>query len=106
VAGGLFTTLACTTRADRRPTFSGMTDWSFYHPAASTAKGRRPAAKAGYSWWFDHYRGGGMSAKNGDKSRHQINRKRVVLRRAKIRDLVKAAKDNAAAPAKDGGEAK
>ena len=41
-----------------------------------------------------------MSAKNGDKSRHQINRKRVVLRRAKIRDLVKAAKaGNAAAPA-------
>jgi len=25
---------------------------------------------------------------NGDKSRHQINRKRVVLRRAKIRQLV------------------
>jgi hypothetical protein len=39
-----------------------------------------------------------MSAKNGDKSRHQINRKRVVLRRAKIRDLVKAAKAAAAAP--------
>jgi hypothetical protein len=38
-----------------------------------------------------------MSAKNGDKSRHQINRKRVVLRRAKIRDLVKAAKAGAAA---------
>lgn len=37
-----------------------------------------------------------MSAKNGDKSRHQINRKRVVLRRAKIRDLVKAAKAAAA----------
>jgi hypothetical protein len=36
-----------------------------------------------------------MSAKNGDKSRHQINRKRVVLRRAKIRDLVKAAKSDA-----------
>jgi hypothetical protein len=41
-------------------------------------------------------RGGVMSAKNGDKSRHQINRKRVVLRRAKIRDLVKAAKSDAA----------
>ena len=41
-----------------------------------------------------------MSAKNGDKSRHQINRKRVVLRRAKIRDLVKAAKERTPAPAK------
>jgi hypothetical protein len=29
-----------------------------------------------------------MSQKNGDKSRHQINRKRVVVRRAKIRALV------------------
>jgi hypothetical protein len=38
-----------------------------------------------------------MSAKNGDKSRHQINRKRAVLRRVKIRDLVKAVKDRAAA---------
>ena len=37
-----------------------------------------------------------MSAKNGDKSRHQINRKRAVIRRAKIRDLVKSVK---AAPA-------
>ena len=44
--------------------------------------------------------GGGMSAHNGDKSRHQINRKRVVLRRAKIRDLVKAAKERTPAPAK------
>ncbi len=41
-----------------------------------------------------------MSAKNGDKSRHQINRKRAVLRRAKIRDLVKAAKESAAAAPK------
>jgi hypothetical protein len=41
-----------------------------------------------------------MSAKNGDKSRHQINRKRAVLRRAKIRDLVKAARSAAAEPAK------
>jgi hypothetical protein len=38
-----------------------------------------------------------MSSRNGDKSRHQINRKRVVVRRAKIRDLVKAAKAAAAA---------
>jgi hypothetical protein len=29
-----------------------------------------------------------MSAKNGDKSRHQINRKRAVLRRAKIRQML------------------
>lgn len=39
-----------------------------------------------------------MSAKNGDKSRHQINRKRAVLRRAKIRNMVKAAKAGAEAP--------
>ncbi len=31
-----------------------------------------------------------MSQKNGDKSRYQINRKRAVLRRAKIRALVAA----------------
>jgi len=31
-----------------------------------------------------------MSARNGDKSRYQINRKRAVHRRAKIRQLVKA----------------
>jgi hypothetical protein len=37
-----------------------------------------------------------MSAKNGDKSRYQINRKRAVQRRAKIRELVKSVK--AAAP--------
>ena len=29
-----------------------------------------------------------MSQRNGDKSRYQINRKRAVLRRAKIRALV------------------
>ena len=33
-----------------------------------------------------------MSRLNGDKSRHQINRKRVVLRREKIRKLVEEAK--------------
>jgi hypothetical protein len=38
-----------------------------------------------------------MSAKNGDKSRHQINRKRAVIRRAKIRDLVKNVKAAAVA---------
>ena len=37
-----------------------------------------------------------MSARNGDKARFQKNRKRVVLRRTKIRELVKASK--AAAP--------
>jgi hypothetical protein len=49
-----------------------------------------------------------MSRLNGDKSRHQINRKRVVLRRAKIKQLVgevearKASGDKASAkpPAK------
>jgi hypothetical protein len=34
---------------------------------------------------------GRMSAKNGEKSRFQINRKRTVLRRARIRALVTAA---------------
>jgi hypothetical protein len=29
-----------------------------------------------------------MSARNGDKSRHQINRKRAVVRRAKIRQML------------------
>jgi hypothetical protein len=46
----------------------------------------------------------GMSAKNGDKSRHQINRKRALIRRAKIRDLVKNAK--AAAATAEKAEAK
>jgi hypothetical protein len=41
-----------------------------------------------------------MSAKNGDKSRYQINRKRAVQRRAKIRELVKSVKA-AAPPAKE-----
>jgi hypothetical protein len=40
-----------------------------------------------------------MSANNGDKSRFQINRKRAVLRRTKIRDLMKAAKAGATAKA-------
>jgi hypothetical protein len=38
-----------------------------------------------------------MSRLNGDKSRHQINRKRVLLRRAKIKQLVDAAKTKSAA---------
>jgi hypothetical protein len=37
-----------------------------------------------------------MSQRNGDKSRFQINRKRVVLRRAKIRALVAAGTAGAA----------
>jgi hypothetical protein len=45
-----------------------------------------------------------MSARNGDKSRHQINRKRGVLRRAKIRQMLAerkaAAEGGAARPAK------
>ena len=39
-----------------------------------------------------------MSAKNGDKARHDKNRKRVLARRVKIRALVKQAKE--------GGDAK
>jgi len=39
-----------------------------------------------------------MSARNGDKSRFQVNRKRAVVRRTKTRELVKALKE--AAPAK------
>ena len=38
-----------------------------------------------------------MSRLNGDKSRHQINRKRVVIRRAKIKQLVEDAKAKTAA---------
>jgi hypothetical protein len=41
-----------------------------------------------------------MSRLNGDKSRHQINRKRVLLRRAKIKKLVEEAKARTAAGAK------
>jgi hypothetical protein len=40
-----------------------------------------------------------MSARNGDKSRYQINRKRGVLRREKIRQLVESARSEAAQPA-------
>jgi hypothetical protein len=41
-----------------------------------------------------------MSARNGDKSRYQINRKRSVQRRAKIRGLVKSLKAQPAPAAK------
>jgi hypothetical protein len=37
-----------------------------------------------------------MSAKNGDKARHEKNRKRVLAQRVKIRALVKQAKDGGA----------
>jgi hypothetical protein len=40
-----------------------------------------------------------MSQKNGDKSRYQINRKRTVLRRAKIRAMVAAGQVGADRPA-------
>lgn len=40
-----------------------------------------------------------MSRLNGDKSRHQINRKRVVVRRAKIKQLVEEAKAKTAGDA-------
>ena len=33
-----------------------------------------------------------MSARNGDKSRYQINRKRGIHRRTKIRELMKSVK--------------
>jgi hypothetical protein len=41
-----------------------------------------------------------MSARNGDKSRYQINRKRAVVRRARIRQMLaerKAAAETAPA---------
>ena len=40
-----------------------------------------------------------MSQKNGDKSRYQINRKRTVLRRAKIRAMVAAGQIGTTRPA-------
>jgi hypothetical protein len=41
-----------------------------------------------------------MSARNGDKSRYQINRKRAVHRRVKIRELVKSMRSGPAQAAK------
>ena len=41
-----------------------------------------------------------MSARNGDKSRYQINRKRGIHRRVKIRELVKSIRGGPAASAK------
>lgn len=40
-----------------------------------------------------------MSEKNGDKSRFQINRKRAVLRRAKVRAMVVAGSTGEKRPA-------
>ncbi|CAN5653300.1 hypothetical protein BH23ACI1_BH23ACI1_20130 [soil metagenome] len=40
-----------------------------------------------------------MSAKNGDKARYQKNRKRAVLRRSKMREMVYSQKEAAAAAA-------
>jgi hypothetical protein len=42
-----------------------------------------------------------MSARNGDKSRHAITRKRVRQQRVKIRALVNAARTQPAAEAKE-----
>jgi hypothetical protein len=47
-----------------------------------------------------------MSRLNGDKSRHQINRKRVLLRRAKIQKLVADAKAKTAGAAAEKQPAK
>jgi hypothetical protein len=71
--------------------------------AGLATKIERPEAETGYSSRLGEMvnRRRVMSARNGDKSRHQINRKRVLLRRAKIRDLVKTAKDGQAAAAKE-----
>lgn len=40
-----------------------------------------------------------MSAMNGDKSRYQINRKRRVLRRVRIREMVAAGSEGQKRPA-------
>jgi hypothetical protein len=45
-------------------------------------------------------RRGRMSARNGDKARYQINRKRAVHRRAKIRGLIKSVKAQSASAGK------
>jgi hypothetical protein len=47
-----------------------------------------------------------MSAKNGDKSRYQINRKRGIQRRKKIRQLVESARGGPAQPARPLKESK
>jgi hypothetical protein len=47
-----------------------------------------------------------MSQKNGDKSRYQINRKRAVLRRAKIRAMVAAGQLGGSRPARQKPPAK
>lgn len=41
-----------------------------------------------------------MSARNGDKSRYQINRKRAIHRRTKIRQLLKSVRSGPVAAKK------
>jgi hypothetical protein len=59
-----------------------MTERSIYIAMAFTVKSRGGSVE----------RRGRMSARDGDKSRYQINRKRAVHRRAKIRELTKSVK--------------
>jgi hypothetical protein len=47
-----------------------------------------------------------MSATNGDKSRYQINRKRGIQRREKIRQLIESARGGPAQPARPLKESK
>jgi hypothetical protein len=63
-----------------------MTERSVYIAIAFTVKSRGGFVE----------RRGRMSARNGDKSRYQINRKRAVQRRAKIRELIKSVKAQSA----------
>ncbi len=65
-----------------------MTNGSVYIAAGFTVKSERIATEEN------------MSARNGDKSRHQINRKRGVHRRTKNRELLKSLKAQSAPPAK------
>ena len=45
-----------------------------------------------------------MSARNGDKARHQKNLKRAVIRRSKMREMVFYHKEAVEAAAKGGSE--
>jgi hypothetical protein len=46
-----------------------------------------------------------MSARNGDKARHQKNRKRAVIRRSKMREMAFYHKEAVEAAAKERGAA-
>ena len=60
-----------------------------YHNDLSTASAKEPPGVIDEQLTVDSgLTGGEMSERNGEKSRFQINRKRAVLRRAKIRALV------------------